>query len=138
MTREYDDIINLPRHISKNRQAMSNKDRAAQFSPFAALTGHYEEVREAARVTEERVELDEYMKESLNYELQILANNIAKQPEINITYFKPDDKKEGGSYITIKGKLKKINQYKKYILLNEDIVIPIKEIIKIDSKIMEI
>lgn len=107
MTREYDDIINLPRHISKNRQAMSNKDRAAQFSPFAALTGHYDEVKEAARITEERVELDEYMKESLNHKLQILANNIIKQPEINITYFKPDTKKEGGSYITIKGRLKK-------------------------------
>lgn len=93
MIREYDDIINLPRHISNKRSPMAIKDRAAQFSPFAALTGHDGAIKETARVTEKRVELDEYMKVDLSKRLQIIANRLDEDHEISITYFQPDQKR---------------------------------------------
>ena len=83
MTDKYDDIINLPRHVSQKRLPMSIKDRAAQFSPFAALTGHDAEVKETARITEKRLELDQYMKEKLNHKLQILVDKVKEEPKIN-------------------------------------------------------
>ncbi|HEY4543624.1 MAG TPA: hypothetical protein VIG40_03175 [Tissierellaceae bacterium] len=137
MTDKYEDIIDLPRHISKEREPMPNKDRAAQFAPFAALTGHYEEVKEAARVTEKRIDLDYYMKERLNQKLQVLTQKVTQEPEIIITYFKPDDKKDGGAYITTRGRLRKIDQYKKCLLIN-DIKVPIKEIIEIESNTIKL
>lgn len=137
MTDKYDDIINLPRHVSQKRLPMSIKDRAAQFSPFAALTGHDAEVKETARITEKRVELDQYMKEKLNHKLQILMDKVKEETEINITYFEPDDKKDGGAYITITGRVKKIDEYEKMILMKDDILIPIDEIIRIEGEIFK-
>lgn len=135
MTEKYDDIINLPRHISKKRPPMAIKDRVAQFSPFAALTGHDAEVKETARITEKRVELDQYMKEKLNHKLQILMDKVKEEPEINITYFEPDDKKDGGTYITIIGTVKKIDKYNKIILMKDYVSIPLDEIIDIEEEI---
>lgn len=137
MTDKYDDIINLPRYVSKKRPPMPVKDRAAQFSPFAALTGHDAEVKETARITEKRVELDQYMKEKLNHKLQILMDKVKEETEINITYFEPDDKKDGGAYITITGRVKKIDEYEKMILMKDDILIPIDEIIRIEGEIFK-
>lgn len=137
MTDKYDDIINLPRHVSKKRPSMPIKDRAAQFSPFAALTGHDAEVKETARITEKRVELDQYMKEKLNHKLQILMDKVKEETEINITYFEPDDKKDGGAYITITGSIKKIDEYERTILIKDGQVIPIDEIIRIEGEIFK-
>lgn len=135
MTDKYDDIINLPRHVSKKRPPMPVKDRAAQFSPFAALTGHDAEVKETARITEKRLELDQYMKEKLNHKLQILVDKVKEEPKINITYFEPDDKKDGGAYITITGRVKKIDEYERTILMKDGQVIPIDEIIRLEAEI---
>jgi hypothetical protein len=137
MTGKYDDIINLPRPKSKKRPAMPIEDRAAQFSPFAALTTYEEKIKETARVTERRIKLDKYMKEKLNHKLKILQDKINDEIEISICYFKPDDKKDGGTYINKIATVEKIDEYAKKILLSDDTVIPMEEIIKIEAEIFE-
>ncbi len=115
---QYDDIINLPHHVSSKHAPMPALDRAAQFSPFAALTGHNDAIKETARLTEEQIELDEDSKEMLNAQLLQLKSLLdsKKYPPITITYFKPDEKKIGGSYITFTGVVKKFNEYERTII----------------------
>lgn len=137
MTGKYDDIINLPRHKSKKRPAMSIEDRAAQFSPFSALTSYEEKIKETARITERRIKLDKYMTEKINQKLKVLQDKIMDEIEISITYFKPDDKKDGGAYITSTAILKKIDQYNKNVLLSDGTVIPMEEIIRIEAVIFQ-
>lgn len=137
MTTEYDDIIHLPRHVSAKHPHMSAIDRAAQFSPFAALTGHGAAVKETARLTDKRAELDEYMKDTLNDRLQIIADRLKEHPEIGITYFKPDVKKNGGAYATVINTVKRIDEYERIIVMYDGTVIPIDEIISIDGDIFE-
>lgn len=129
---QYDDIINLPHHQSVTRPHMSNYDRAAQFSPFAVVTGHDEAIREAERLTDRRIELDEYTKEALNRKLQILKENPG--PEITLTYFQPDEKKAGGAYRTITGRVKKIDEYEQTVVFADRTVIPINQINEIESE----
>jgi hypothetical protein len=116
---------------------MTAIDRAAQFSPFAALTGYDAAIRETARLTDERVELDEYRKDALSNRLQIIEDRIKEHPEIAITYFQSDVKKNGGTYITAISKAKKIDEYERVIVMTDGTVIPIDEIISIDGKIFE-
>ena len=137
MTKEYDDIIHLPRHVSRKHPHMATTDRAAQFSPFAALTGHAAAINETARLTDEKVELDEYMKDALRNKLQIIANRLKEQPEIVITYFQPDEKKDGGAYVAAAGTVKKIDEYDRVVLMINGEEIPIDEIINIDGQIFE-
>lgn len=137
MRKDYEDIINLPRHVSKTRRPMSRIDRAAQFSPFAALTGHDAAVKETARLTDKRIELDEYMKESINQRLLTIAEWINEHIEINITYFQPDENKEGGSYINAKGTAKKIDEYKKIVVMSDNTEIPIDDIVSIEGQIFD-
>ena len=108
----YADIIGLPHHVSENRPHMSIHDRAAQFAPFAALTGYDEMVREEERLTERRRELTEEETERLNQKLTILADVLADghHPEVTAEYFVPDERKDGGRYETVTGRLKKIDQ----------------------------
>lgn len=103
----YEDIINLPHHVSDKRPQMSMWDRAAQFSPFAALTGYDDAVTETARLTDDKIELDESAQATLDMKQHILMETISEQPEISVTYFKKDVKKAGGTYLTLTGKLKK-------------------------------
>lgn len=121
---KYDDIINLPHHVSKTRPRMPLIDRAAQFSSFAALSGHKEAIRETERITDEMLELSEDTRELLNKKLLELKNCINKYPEIEITYFVLDSKKAGGIYKKIKGKAKKYDGYNRNIILNDDTIIP--------------
>ncbi len=137
MTGKYDDIINLPRHVSSKRPPMSAINRAAQFSPFAALTGYDSAIKETARLTDQRVELDQYTKDILNHSLQILADRIKENPEIAITYFQPDAKKNGGVYVTVTGTSKKIDKYERVVIMTDDTVIPIEEIISIEGQNFE-
>lgn len=132
MKGKYDDIIHLPRHISKKHPPMAIADRAAQFAPFAALTGHDAAVKETARLTDERVELDEYMKDVLSQKLQIIEECLEDHPEVEITYFQPDEEKKGGRYVSAISKVKKIDQYKRIVVMVDDTEIPIDEIIAID------
>ena len=137
MTREYDDIIHLPHHVSTKRPHMAAINRAAQFSPFAALTGHDAAIKETARRTDERVELDEYMRETLNQKLQIIADQLKEHPEITITYFQPDDKKDGGAYVTATGIAKKIDEYERLVVMTDGRAISIAEIISIKGQIFD-
>lgn len=134
MTGTYDDIIHLPHHVSTKHPPMKAIDRAAQFSPFAALTGHSTAIRETARVTNKRIELDEYMKDELNHRLQIIADRIKERPKIEIVYFRPDEKKDGGSYVTAAGVAKKIDEYERVIVMANGNTFPIDEIISIEGQ----
>ncbi len=137
MTKAYDDILNLPHHVSMTRPHMAAIDRAAQFSPFAALTGYDAAIKETARLTDERVELDEYMKNVLSDRLQIITDRIQEYPEIAITYFQPDVKKNGGTYVTAISAAQKIDKYDRLVLMTDGTAIPIDEIISIDGQIFE-
>lgn len=127
----YDDIINLPHHISTKHPRLSMEQRAAQFAPFAALTGYGDAVKETARITEDRIELNEEQKNKLDKKLLKLENNISKNPRAIITYFVPDLKKSGGEYVTVVGNLKRIDRYRKVIILDNKKEIPIDEIIEL-------
>ena len=114
----YDDIINMPRHISSKHPQMKIIDRAAQFAPFAALTGHKESINEASRITDSKKELDENQKEILNNKLNYILLNLDKLLEIKITYFQADLKKSGGKYVTVLASIEKIDEYNKVLVLN--------------------
>ena len=133
--KKYADIIDLPHHQSDTRPKMSNYDRAAQFSPFAALTGHAESIKETARLTDEYSEPSEEMKAIMNEKILFLMEQLEDQPEISITYFKPDEKKNGGAYITITGVVKKIKTYERQIQMTTGDLIPIDMIFGIDGEI---
>lgn len=128
---KYDDIINLPHHISKKHPQMSLEARAAQFAPFAALTGYDNAVKETARLTNERIDLDEEAKIMLDAKLQVIREQLSEKPLVTITYFVPDARKDGGKYITTAGNVKKIDDYKHLIILDNGVEIPIDEIIDI-------
>lgn len=132
---KYLDIINLPHHISKRHKPMSRQDRAAQFSPFAALTGFEKVTKEEARFTEAKHQLDENALALLNEKLFILKNCINEKPEITVTYFKPDDKKAGGEYIKIKTIIKKIDSFNKALLTEDKLVIPFNSIESLEGDI---
>lgn len=137
MRREYSDIIHLQHHVSMVRPHMAVFDRAAQFSPFAALAGHDAAIKETARRTDEKVELDEYVKDALQDRLQFIANRMKEYPEIAVTYFQPDGKKNGGAYVTAVNTVKKIDDYERVVVMSDGTTVPIDDIISIDGQIFE-
>ena len=116
---KYDDIINMPHHISKKHPRMSLENRSAQFAPFAALTGYEDEVEETARLTDKRIEITDEMKTEINIKLKTIQEKIYTKPKVTITYFIPDSKKEGGSYKTVTSNVMKIDKYKQTIILKD-------------------
>lgn len=128
----YDDMINLPHPVSKKHPQMSLYDRAAQFSPFAALTGHEEAIRETARQTEAWVDLDEDRKEELNEKMQEIVEHLNEAPEVTLTYFKEDEKKEGGSYVTVTGRIKKWREYEQQLVLEDGTVVALEKVFGIE------
>lgn len=124
----YDDIIHLPHHQSTKRPHMPIADRAAQFSPFAALTGYDEAVRETARLTDRQVELSEEEKARLDETLHALAGELKQRPKVAITYFQPDEKKNGGAYVTAAGRLKKIMELERVMVLENGRKIPMDQV----------
>ena len=135
VSHKYDDIINLPHHVSKKHPQMSLHDRAAQFSPFAALTGHKAAINETARLTDEKQILSEDVIAKLNEQLNLIKENISTNPIVTITYFVPDDRKSGGAYISNTGVVKKINEYNHTVILTDKTVIPIEQISEMQSDI---
>ena len=135
ISHKYDDIINLPHHVSKKHPQMSLHDRAAQFSPFAALTGHKAAINETARLTDEKQILSEDVIAKLNEQLNFIKENISTNPIVTITYFVPDDRKSGGAYISNTGVVKKINEYNHTVILTDKTVIPIEQISEMQSDI---
>ena len=131
MTGQYDDIIHLPHHRSKRRSRMSLQDRAAQFSPFAALTGFDSAIEETGRITDSRIELEEYGHALLNEKMALLQEQIKDQPQVSITYFCPDARKSGGAYREVSGRIRKIDLYRQIIAMTDGQEISIKEIVEI-------
>ena len=130
----YDDIINMPHHVSKIRKPMSLQNRSAQFAPFSALTTYDEKVREVARETSRKIELDEDIKLMLNDKLSFIKNNIRLRPRVTITYFVKDTRKEKrGSYKTITLNVKSVDEVYKRIILVDNTIISFDNIVSIES-----
>ena len=133
---DYKDIINFPHYQSKKRPHMSNYDRAAQFSPFAALTGHDEAIRETSRQTDRRVELEETEKAMLNDKFSYIMEHIDAQPEISVTYFVADEHKDGGKYVDFTGVVKKYDYHNKILHFSDCTQVYVYDIINIESDIL--
>lgn len=119
MLHPYDDILHLPHHVSAKRTQMPIADRAAQFSPFAALTGYDDAVKETARLTDEQIELDENSKTILNEKLEMILERLGERPSVQITYFRPDDRKAGGAYVAVTGIVRKVDAYERTVMLED-------------------
>ncbi len=134
---KYDDIIDLPHYVSETHPPMSRADRAAQFSPFAALTGYDAAVRETARVTERRIELDEGVKAELNARLNCILEHLSEHPQVSLTYFVPDEKKSGGAYRTVTGTVRKLDSFAKTLTLTDGTVVPMEEMVHVEGNLFE-
>lgn len=130
----YADIIDLPHHTSSKHPRMSATARAAQFSPFAALTGYDAEIKETARLTDEKIELDEDRVNDINAKLQYIKDNIDGRPEITAEYFVLDERKAGGEYVTAIGAVKRIDEYRRVITFSDGREIPIDCVLRIDGE----
>jgi hypothetical protein len=130
---KYDEIIALPHHISKKRPQMPMSDRAAQFSPFAALTGYDAAIKETGRLTDSRIELEEDELLQLNLKFQAIKENLADNPVETFTYFKPDERKDGGAYLTVTGAVKKIDEYERTITLTDGTKLHMDSILAIEK-----
>lgn len=133
----YDDIIRLSRPSSMKHPRMALPDRAAQFAPFAALTGYEAAVSETARLTDERIELDDCAKAALSDRLRVIADGDAGHCPVSITYFRPDARKRGGCYTTAADTVKKIDEYSRIVVMTSGIKVPIDDIITIDGAVFE-
>lgn len=131
----YNDIINLPHHVSSKRPQMPMIDRAAQFSPFAALTGYDDAISETGRLTDEKIDLSEEEKEVLDRKQQFLLEKIDERPALTVTYFVPDAKKPGGAYVTKSGNLKKIDAIERWMQLTDGTKIPLDDVADIESEL---
>ena len=131
MTARYDDIMNMPHPNSSKHPRMAALGRAAQFAPFAALTGYEGTIRETARLTDPKAELDEDKIAALDMKLRFLADHLSECPEVVITYFQADGKKEGGSYKQVTGTVKKIDAYEQVVIMADATEIPIQDIFEI-------
>lgn len=132
-THRYDDMIDMPHHVSTKHPQMSLHDRAAQFSPFAALTGYDDAIAETARLTDCRIELSETDLDRLNLKWQLVMEHISERPAVTITYFVPDSKKEGGKYVSVSGCVKKIDEYEQTVTMTDGKKISLPEVIRLDG-----
>lgn len=137
MKNDYSDILDHPHYVSKTRPQMSELERAAQFSPFAALTGYDAAISETGRLTDEKIELGEETKAVLDMKQQYLLDMISDQPEITVTFFIPDTKKSGGAYVSVTGNLKRIDEYERLMLLTTGEKIPLDDIMDIESDLFK-
>ena len=134
---KYKDIINLPHHQSIKRQRMSMIDRAAQFSPFAALTGHNDAIIETARLTDRHIDLDESTKSIINEKIQMISDHLSQKPTVTITHFEPDIKKDGGAYLSTTSSVKRIDEFKREIILTDGTIISIERISDIGGELFK-
>ena len=135
MNNRYDEIINLPHHVSKTRPQMPMSDRAAQFAPFAALTGYDAAIKETGRLTDEKIEMDEEALNILNMKFQILVDSLDDEPEVTFTYFKPDERKAGGAYLEVTGTVKKVDDFERRIVMQNGTKMPMDDILNIEGDI---
>lgn len=134
MTGKYDDMLQLPHHVSASRKPMAMTARAAQFAPFAALSGYDAEVQEAGRLTDRPIEPDEYEKEALNARLRLLARHLWEKWVVSLVFFQPDERKAGGAYVTRTGTVKKLYETERLLTLTDGTVIPLDDLIALDGE----
>lgn len=134
MTGKYDDILRLPHHVSASRKPMAITARAAQFAPFAALSGYDAEVQEAGRLTDRPIEPDEYEKEAMNARLRLLARHFREEWVVSLVFFQPDERKAGGAYVTRTGTVKKLYETERLLTLTDGTVIPLDDLIALDGE----
>ena len=132
---KYNTIMNLQHHVSKTRPQMPMSDRAAQFAPFAALTGYDSAIKETGRLTAERIELDEEALTALDMKYQLLMDAFDDAPEVTITYFQPDERKAGGKYLTATGAVKKVDDFERRITTQDGTKIPMDDVLSIDGEL---
>lgn len=135
MSGKYDDILHLPHPTSKKHPRMPISDRAAIFSPFAALSGHGAAIAETARLTDRRVELDEDTKAELDQKQAVLLEHIAEQPEVTVTWFQPDGRKDGGAYVTTVSRAKNIDEFNRILSMVSGQKIVLDDIVQIESQL---
>lgn len=135
MNRKYNEIMGLPHHVSKTRPQMPMSDRAAQFAPFAALTGYDAAIKETGRLTVERIELDVEALSALDMKYQLLMEALDEAPEVTITYFQPDERKAGGKYVSAVGAVKKIDDFERRITMRDGTRIPMDDVLSIDGEL---
>ena len=135
MNGKYDKIMGLPHHVSKTRPQMPMSDRAAQFAPFAALTGYDAAIKETGRLTDERIELDVEALSALDMKYQLLMEALDEAPEVTITYFHPDERKAGGKYVSAVGTVKKIDDFERRITMRDGTRIPMDDVLSIDGEL---
>ena len=135
MNNRYDEIMGLPHHVSKTRPQMPMSDRAAQFAPFAALTGYDAAIKETGRLTVERIELDVEALSALDMKYQLLMEALDEAPEVTITYFRPDERKAGGKYVSAVGAVKKIDDFERRITMRDGTRIPMDDVLSIDGEL---
>ena len=136
MKTPYDDIIHLPRHVSQNHPQMSMHDRAAQFAPFAALTGYEAAIGETARLTAERRELSPQEAGELDRRLAALIAHLPERPEATVEYFVPDERKAGGTYVTVTGRVRHISPPEKILVMEDGAVVPLEDVVSINDGIL--
>ena len=134
---DYEDILNLPHHVSDRRPRMSMEDRAAQFSPFAALTGYGEAVRETARLTEERPEPDEEALAILDGKFRLLMRHLGEPVPVRVEQFVPDGQKDGGACVTVRGTVRKVSLSARELVLEDGRQIPLGDILDLDSPLFD-
>ena len=132
---QYEDIINLPHHVSPTRPQMPLSDRAAQFAPFAALTGYDSAIKETGRLTDERIELDEEALAALDRKYQLLMDTLDDAPEVTIIYFQPDERKAGGKYVSAVGVVRKVDDFERRITMQDGAKIPMDDVLSIDGEL---
>ena len=132
---QYEDIINLPHHVSPTRPQMPMSDRAAQFAPFAALTGYDAAIKETGRLTDEKIELDEEALTALDMKYQFLMDALDDAPEVTITYFQPDERKAGGKYVSAVGVVRKVDDFERRITMQDGTKITMDDILSIDGEL---
>lgn len=133
----YDDIIHLPHHVSQTHPQMSRESRAAQFSPFAALTGFGAVITETARRTERKIELDEHARQMLDERFRLIQAHLAEQPEASVTYYVEDGRKSGGAYVTVTGRVKKLDSLTQHVVLADGTSIPMDDVYAVDGVFLE-
>lgn len=134
MSGKYDDLLPLPHHVSYTRKHMSPQERAAQFSPFAALRGYEDEVKESGRLTDRPLEMDEYEMENVNARLVLLQRLLSERPQVSATFFKPDGRKAGGAYLTLSGTVKKLDEYRRVLVFAQGEEIPLDSIVALEGE----
>ncbi|MBQ4628101.1 MAG: hypothetical protein IJB44_03380 [Clostridia bacterium] len=137
MNGKYDDIIDLPHHVSPTRPQMPIADRAAQFSPFAALTGYDDEIKETARLTDDMIEMNEEALNMLNMKFQMLIDRLNDKPKVIFTYFQPDERKDGGAFLTIEGVVKKVDVFERIVILQDGTKLQMDNVLDIDGEIFK-